>query len=224
MKKFLVLLMVCMLCLTGCISIEFVEDEGTVDNMVDGSAERTENIADKVDVKWETTPDRDVCIFLTNNSSKVIPYVEGQVLYKDSTGKTLDIAEFYFNSVLTGSTVVHCAYAWDVSDAWETYEVTYSLKMDADFGEKNHIAKCIVSSNKGDDNIIVEIKNDAGVKLDEVEYVVVFYKNDKIVYAGYPEDRYNISIESGATYTDKVETRGKEYDRYEVYLNEALEW
>ena len=222
MKKLMVLLMVCMLCLTGCIVFEVEEGVVSVGNVVLVTHEEKKDA--NVTVKWETTPDRDVCIFLTNNSSKVIPFIEGQILYKDSTGKILDIAEFYFNSVLTGSTVVHCAYAWDVSDAWETYEVTYSLNMDSDFGEKNHIAKCVVSSNEGDENIIVEIKNDAGVKLDEVEYVVVFYKNDKIIYAGYPEDRYNISIENGATYTDKVETRGKEYDRYEVYLNEALEW
>lgn len=224
MKKYLLAaLLACASVLSGCITVEF-EEEPPVDNVIEGGGEIVDSIEDKVEVKWEATDSRDVCIFLTNNATEAIPYVEGKVLYKDSEGKTIDIAEFYFNSVLAGSTVAHCAYAWDVTDEWETYEVTYTLNMDSDLGEKNHVAKCVVGSNVGDENIIVEIKNDSGVKLDEVEYVVVFYKEDQIVYAGYPEDRYEISIENGATYTGKVETRGNEYDRYEVYLNEALEW
>lgn len=220
MKKIFVLLMACVLCLTGCITVEIVESDDAIYSADDVNVKPPEDVR----VKWETTPDRDVCIFLTNNSSEFIPYVEGKILYKDSAGKTIDVAEFYFNSVLGESTVVHCAYAWDVSDTWETYEVTYSMNMDSDLGEKNHTAKCVVNSNEGDGNIIVEIKNESGVKLDEVEYIVVFYKDDKIVYAGYPEDRYEISMESGAIYTGEVNTRGNEYDSYEVYLNEALEW
>lgn len=226
MKKVLciALSVVCVFLLSGCITFEIVDGNETVDNVVEGSAGGTENLADKVSVKWETTSDRDVCVFLSNESAKIIPHVSGQVLYKDSEGKTVDITEFSFDAVLSGTTVVHCAYAYDVTDTWETYEVTYSLDMDWDVGDKNHADKCTVSSNVGDGNIIVEIKNNAGVKLDEVDYVVVFYKNDEVVYAAYPENRYEISIESGATNTSKADTRGREYDRYEVYLNEAIEW
>ncbi len=239
MKKylFIALAIACVFSLCGCITFEIDDDTSAEvskvvenedisknDNVFEGEAESEADISNSVSVEWETTLERDVCIFLTNGSNKVIPHVSGQVLYKDSAGETVDVAEFNFYEVLSGAKVVSCAFAYEVTDEWETYDVTYSIDMDWDVGDTNYADKCVVNAHEGDGNIIVEITNNAGVKLDEVDYVVMFYLGDDISWMVKPSIEGNISIEKDSTYTGEAELLGREYDRYEVYLNEAIAW
>ena len=52
-----------------------------------------------------------------------------------------------------------------------------------------------------------------------MEYIVVFYKGDDISDISYANDVYD--VKPGEEVTEKVSTRGVEYDKYEVYLNQA---
>lgn len=67
--------------------------------------------------------------------------------------------------------------------------------------------------------MIVQITNNSDVDIDEIEFAVVLYNGDEIASIPYPEDVTN--VKSGSTITEKVSTYGDEYDRFEVYLNQA---
>lgn len=176
----------------------------------------SEDVKSKVDVKAVKTLDGLMCTFITNNSDTVIDDIEVQIIYKDENGTTIDTADDGHDMVIPGSTVVS---RMDAPDSYADYEIETSIELGINPKYENHAADVVVNSNQGDKCIIVEITNNSGVTLDEVEYIVVLYKGDEIVTVEYPEDI--MDVPAGKTITEKVDTYSDEFDRFEVYLNQA---
>lgn len=118
--------------------------------------------------------------------------------------------------VLPGSTVVS---RLEMPDSYADYEIETTVQLGINPSYENHADEVEVKANQGEKCIIVEITNNADVSIDEVEYIAVLYKGDEIVTVEYPEDIMDVPI--GKTVTKKVETYDEEYDKFEVYLNQA---
>lgn len=175
-----------------------------------------ETIREKVDVKVVPTADGLMCAFITNNSGVIIDELGVQINYKDSTGATIDMDEDGHDMVLPGSTVVS---RMEAPEQYTDYEVQTSVELGAHPTYENHAEEVEIKSNQGDQCIIVEITNNAAVDVEEVEIVAVLYQGDQIVTVEYPLDVYDVP--TGTTVTEKIDTYSDQYDRFEIYLNQA---
>lgn len=227
MKKiFSVLLITCMcvMLVAGCGKEESApqkaESEENPTPIAEGVEEEqpsdVEEVRKKVDVKAVPTEDGLTCVFITNNSETVIDELGVQVNYKDDTGATVDMDNDGHDMVLPGSTVVS---RMDAPDTYADCEVETSIQLDIYPKYENHAKDVVVNSNQGDKCVIVEITNNSDVSIDEIEYTAVLYKDEQIVTVEYPQDIRDVA--AGQTVTEKVDTYSKEYDRFEIYLNQA---
>lgn len=175
-----------------------------------------EAIKEKVDVRAVPTLDGLMCVFITNNSDCIIDELSVQLNYKNVDGTTIDTDEDWHDMVLPGSTVVS---RMDTPDSYDNYEMQTNIELGTNPKYENHAENVTVNSNKGDKCIIVEITNNSDVVLDEVEYIAVLYQGDNVVTVEYPQDVMDVPV--GQTITEKVDTFSAEYDRFEIYLNQA---
>ena len=118
--------------------------------------------------------------------------------------------------VLPGSTVVS---RLEAPESYTDYEIEIKVELGINPKYENHAADVTVNSNQGDKCIIVEITNNAKISIDEIEYIAVLYKGEQIVTVKYPQDVMDVA--SGKTITEKVDTYIEDYDRFEIYLNQA---
>lgn len=174
------------------------------------------SIEQDIDVKAIPTLDGLMCVFITNNSETIIDELDIQINFKDESGSTIDMDSDGHDMILPGSTVVS---RMNAPDAYDDYEIQTSTELGTHSEYKNHAENVTVNSNQGDKCIIVEITNNSDVVLDEVEYIAVLYRGEDIVTVEYPQDVYD--VESGQVITEKINTYSDEYDRFEIYLNQA---
>lgn len=231
-KLFALLLAIAVVGMTGCSGDTPQIDNndnndgyGIVDRDRDSGAaygdKKTENVdveavRDKVDIKAVPTLDGDVCAFITNNSDVVIDELEVQVNYLGSNGQIIDLDTDGHDVILPGHTVVSCLSA---PDDYASFDTEFEIELGVHPDYENHSEQVEVSSNEGDDCIIVQIKNNSDVMIDEIEYVVVLYNGDKVVSVSYANDVMDVA--AGKTVTEKVDTFREQFDRFEVYLNQA---
>lgn len=155
-------------------------------------------------------------MFITNTSEAVVDELDVQVNYKDADGKIIDLDEDGHDMILPGYTVVS---KMDAPDEYADFEATVDIELGVNPRYKNHSDDVSISSNQGDECIIVEITNNSDISIDEIEYVVVLYKGEDIVSVCYPNDITDVA--AGKTVIEKESTYGDEYDKFEVYLNQA---
>jgi hypothetical protein len=224
MKKFLVLLIACMLCLTSCISIEFVEDTDD-SGYTPVSGENTTSASDKepqftveiAEFAWEG--DRYVGALITNDSTKQIGELEIQFLFYDAEGNIIGTGTDGHDAILPNSTVTSFVSNIDVPQSYT--RVDYVLKVDADenSGYKNHASKVNIETNLGENCVILQITNNAEVDIEELEYSVVFYKDGKVTGMGFGQDVYDIP--SGGKVIEEYSSWGVDFDSYKVFINQA---
>ena len=174
------------------------------------------SIQQQIEVRAVPTLNGDVCTFITNNSDTVIDELSIQVLYKDDTGNTIDMDEDGHDMILPGSTVVS---QMDAPTSYATIETGVSVELDVNPSYENHAADVQINANQGEDCVILEFINNSSVTIEEIEYIIVLYKGDALVSVENPNDIYDVA--AGQTITEKVSTYNKDYDRFEVYLNQA---
>lgn len=189
-------------------------------NYVTGSNSNSPNedvndILSKLDVKSYATLDGDVCVFITNNSNTVIDELEAQINYYDDTDNIIDLYTDGHDMILPGYTVVSKMAA---PLEYARFETTCDIELECNLNYENHSDEVSISANSGDNCVIIQITNNSSVTIEEIEYIVVFYKNDEIVEVSYPEDIND--LDSGDTVIEK-ESILADYDRFEVYLNQA---
>ena len=180
-----------------------------------------ESIKANIDIRAVPTMDDTVCAFITNNNDIVIDELDVQINYLDESGQVIDMGEDWHDMVLPGYTVVSRI---DAPDDYASMDVQCNIEIGAHPGYENHSNDVEVTANQGEDCVIVQITNNSDVEIEEVEYVVVFYKGDEIVSVEYPQDVNDVG--AGETVTEKVGTSLIDafldgYDRFEVYLNQA---
>lgn len=162
------------------------------------------------------TLDGKVCAFITNNGTKTIDELEVQIIYKDSSGNIVDTDRDGHDMILPNHTVVS---RFNAPKSFDTYEVEHIEEYGVHSTYKNHLEQCEVRSNLGEKCVIVQITNNSNVEIEEFEYIVVFYKGDDIASVSYPKDVYHIA--PNKTTTEKVSTYSLDFDRFEVYVNQA---
>lgn len=175
-----------------------------------------DDISSEIQVSPVKTLDGLMCLFITNNSSTTVDELNVQINYKDKNGTTIDMDEDAHDMVLPGYTVVS---RMEAPDSYADYEIVTDVELGVNPNYENHSEDVIVNSNQGDQCIIVEITNNADVDIDEVEFIAVLYSGDQIVTVEYPTDVMDIA--QGETITEKVDTYDKQYDHFEIYLNQA---
>lgn len=175
-----------------------------------------DDVLKQVEVKAVPTQDNLMCVFITNNSQSIIDELNVQVNYKNEEGVTIDLDEDGHDMVLPGSTIVSRI---EAPEMYSDYEIEVDVELEEHSTYKNHSEEVDVTSNQGEEGIIVEITNNADASLDEVEVVAVLYQGEEIVTVEYPVDIYDVP--AGGTVTEKIDTYDEAYDRFEIYLNQA---
>lgn len=174
-----------------------------------------ENIISKIDIKEEKTSNGDIVVFLTNNNSFAIPDLEMQaVFYKD--GNIVETDDDGHDVLIPQNTVVS---KMSAPSEYDDYDISLVLSWDIGKNYRNWIYNLEVQSNIGENNIIIQFKNIGDVNIEELEYIVVFYKGDNIVDTSYPNDV--IDFEAGKEIIEKVSTYDIDFDGYEIYINQA---
>lgn len=175
-----------------------------------------EGVRQKLDVKAIPTTDGLVCVFITNNSETTIDELDIQLNYKDDAGATIDMNKDGHDMILPGSTVVS---RMDAPESYTDFEILTTIELGVHPTYENHANDVVVNSNQGEQGIIVEITNNSSVSLDEVEYIAVLYNEEQISTIKYPQDIYDVP--AGQTITEKIDIYTDDYDRFEIYLNQA---
>ena len=197
-----------------------VETQPPVENVTTGgtSGNVSQNIEDYIEVSLAPVEDRYFpCVgaIIKNNSDVTIGELDIQILFYNENGDIINIEDDGHDVVLPGSTVVTRV---DAPDEYARYDYKLSVDVGANSRYKNHAANVDVKTNIGADCLILQITNNADVVIEEFEYAVVLYKDDKIVGVSYGKDVRDIPI--GETVIEEYET-GTEFDKYEVYVNQA---
>ena len=188
------------------------------DNMSNSNAPQTaDDVLKSINVRAEKVTDGSVCAFIRNDSQTVIDELDIQVQFLDESGTIIDVGEDGHDMILPGYTVVSCISA---PDDYSDFKTEVSIELDVHSRYQNHSDAVEISSNLGEDGVIVQITNNDEVTIDEIEFIVVFYLGNKIVDVGFPQDVRR--VEPGKTVVKKTSVPYKtEYDRFEVYLNQA---
>ncbi len=194
-------------------------------------AETEAEVTAELDVKVVTTNDKKAAVFITNNSRTVIDWLEVQLEYLDENGQVIDLSRDIKETVLPGHMVVSRLEIPKVKFA--DARIQYIVHLDGLFSwEVSHIDEIGVACNVGNGCVIVQTKNNSAGAIDYIEYIVALYKGDKLVSLCWPE--YIYSLASGQSTTQKIYTYndltldnyiyGTDYDKAEVYLNQAYSY
>lgn len=178
--------------------------------------EDEDSVLKKISVVTKPTLDGTFCVFITNGSESIIDELDIQIHYKDAQGTIIDMDEDGHDMVLPGYTVVS---RMDAPDSYVDFDTDVSIELGVNPSYENHSEQVSISANQGDNCVIVQITNNSDVNIEEIEYVVVLYKGDDIVEVCYPKDVYDVG--AGKTVVEKESTYRADYDRFEVYLNQA---
>ena len=209
------------LVLTGCISFEV---DTSVDNSISGVNEDNNllNVKEQISVEiaeftWEG--DKYAGALIQNKSNKQIGELEIQFLFYDSDDNIIGTSSDGHDAILPGSTVV--SFVSDIDVPQNYHHIDYKLEVDveANSGYINHTEEIDMKTNIGEDCVILQIKNNADITIEELEYAVVFYKNDKIVDMTNGTDVYD--IKPGDTVIEECSSWGVDYDTYKVFINQA---
>ncbi len=207
------------------LSVDF--GNSTSESEGSSSKQSAQEVSDKLDVQAKVTLDGQVAVFATNNSDTTIDELELQINYIDENGNIIDMDTDGHDMVLPGYTVVSKmdVPSVDFADA----EIEYEISLGDHPSYVNHSEDVVIESNPGNDCVIVKITNNSNVQIREIEYDVVLFKGDDVVTICYPNDIYDVA--PGATETEKENVYslktyqplkyGTDYDRIEVYLNQA---
>lgn len=193
----------------------------------DSAGETVEEVAKQLDITAKPTQDGQIAVFITNNSKTIIDELDVKINYLDSNKMVIDQDEDGHDMILPGDTVVSKMAIPSVEFA--DSQIEYNIELGVNRGYINHSENVEIASNPGDGCVIVQITNNSDVKIDEIEYDVVLFKGEDVVTIMYPEDVYD--LDAGQSTTEKVDvyssktfenfTYEKDYDRIEVYLNQA---
>ncbi len=179
----------------------------------------SDEVEKNIKISTQPTEDGGLCVFITNNNKSVIDELDLQVKFLDNQNSVVNIAEDGHDMILPGYTVVSMFNDTDVPKSYNKVETEITTEIGVYPSYENHSKDIKINANKGSDCIIVQFTNNSNVEIEELEYIVVLYKNNKIVKATYAQDVYDLKV--GKTVTEKEDLYGTKYDNFEVYLNQA---
>lgn len=171
---------------------------------------------DEISISAVKTLDGKICAFITNKGTTTIDELEVQIQYKDSSGTIIDLDDDDHDIVLPNTTIVS---RFDAPSSYDTFDIEYTPEYKNNNMYQNHMEECEIKSNLGENCVIVQVTNNSNVEIDEFEYIIVYYKGSDIANVSYPEDIYHIA--PGKTVVSKKQFYKIDFDRFEVYVNQA---
>lgn len=171
-----------------------------------------------IDIQYKTINNnkRELCVFITNNTGRRIDELEVQALFRDQNGKTVSETKDGHDVFLPNTTVV----SYIKSDVdYSNVEFIKTIEPDRNPRYENHMEKVKIDCHQSGQKMIVEITNNDSVKIDEIEYVLLFMKGDNIVAFGSTGDVHDVP--AGKTVTESVYCPAEQFDNYKIYINQA---
>ncbi len=215
----IIIAVVLAVCCTGCGITKLIDNEETT-VMTESSTVTNEieedSIEKNISVKTEIAEDGLIAVFITNNNKVTVSEIELEVLFYDSDKKVVDLGEDGHDVVLPGYTVV--SRIEPPEDGYATLDTKITAEVDEDSSYENHSEEVDLKYNFGSDNVIIQMTNNSDVTIEELEYIVLLYKGDKLVTIDYEEDVYD--LKPGKTATEKCLVYD-DCDTAKVYLNQA---
>ena len=176
----------------------------------------TENPDEMVEITYEKALDGQLCVFIKNVGTEVIDELSVQAQFKDKEGTIIDVDKDGHDMILPGYTVVS---GLDAPDEYETVEIQKKIELGVNPSYENHSENVSINAHDGANGIIVEITNNGDVEIEEIEYVLIYYLGDQIASVGRANDVLDVG--AGETVVEEENPFRVDYDRYEVYLNQA---
>ena len=176
-----------------------------------------DEVKKKIAMKAEKTLDGEIIVFVKNNSNSIIDDIELKCYFKDSSDNIIDIEKDGHDMVIPGSTVVSNIKTYDSYNKY-VCEID-SIELGRYSKYKNHAKKIDVKTSKANGKLIIEIKNNDDVEIDEIELAYVFYKDGKLIGSKEYEIRH---LDASKTDIGKLDLYEIDtYDKYEMYINQA---
>lgn len=241
MKKYILslLILISVMCLTGCNSSTNAKDDTTNEKKENTSNYNININADKnIEIKTYVDYEKEyLIVYMKNNNSYNIGYFETKAIYYDKNGNQVgedDTTSFEFKS---GSDYV---VALDLPyDSDYNYFVPDRIDLTLDIDEEYQSImddstlynnKITTSYKKVGNEIEITITNDSGKELNNVELAVLFMKNNKPIAI----DELSGTFDIGETYTESIEIPIDEeksenedvlikYDSIKIVVNRASE-
>ncbi|MCH4184656.1 MAG: FxLYD domain-containing protein [Eggerthellaceae bacterium] len=168
-------------------------------------------------VNVESAQKGESAAFITNNNSCTVDELKVTVTFYDASNQIIDLDSDGHDMLLPGATVVSRI---DTPDSFDHLQTSVEVKVSDHPSYKNHSDQVDIKCSPIKNGAAVTITNNSDVKIEEIEYDVLYYKNDQLVYISYPQDVLN--VDAGATVQEKDSIYSSiSYDRCDIYLNQA---
>jgi hypothetical protein len=184
-----------------------------------------EKIKSNLEVTCEIANKRVLYVFVTNNSEYKADNILLKLTLKDAEGNKVDYQEESLEQVLGKTTVVRKFITETDYDDYEIDEEVNDNNISIYSG--NFATDISVESNRSGSNIIVDCTNNAECNIDDLNCVVVVYKDGKIAdseeyYYLITDDAGVFDLKEGETQTIKYEIpEDVSFDDYKVFINGA---
>ena len=219
MKKVICVLMSLLVLLPICVLAE--NESSPVDN-----AKLTVSGSDKVivsDFALITEGSRsELIVAFTNIGEETIPQADIQIVFYDENGGIIESETDAHDVFLPGSTVVTQKGIYNESvPGYSSVEVIVDTEKHKN-SYINHAENLDIVGNVSDGTVFLQVTNNDTVEIAEIEIVVVFYKDGKIVGASEAE-----TTKLGAGQKAIMEFSGygnADADDYKIFINQAHTW
>lgn len=232
MKKKLLLLSTCAIFLfTGCFGSKNESDTPTKASDVEIKTNDTEGL----ELKTYFTENNEIIFSIKNTGEEVVDYINIDVAFYDKEGNLLKTEKQYLRNMNVnqeGLAKMLLAQYDQEGNSTLPYKVEialnktiYASKYETIYNDK---IDATVSKTDVDGKLVLDVKNNSGQTLDEVNIAVVFYKDSK------PIDIQTASFQSvGATTSQEIYvpsvtseegTNTLEYDEVKAIVNNASKY
>lgn len=173
-----------------------------------------------IEYKTSISSEGKLIVFATNKNNKAVD-IDFEVEFYDKNNELVGVDYSSAKSVSQKATIALELY--NTPKSYKYYEIYIESEESDDYSYMN---KLKATHKKSGDKIVVQVKNNTKKKIGTIKVAIVYYKKNKIV--GYDNSLHmDIKADRSANFefrqpydTNTWDT--VEYDRYEVYINEAF--
>ena len=174
-----------------------------------------DTIINNIKIEEEHT-DKAMAVMMTNNNPFVIPDLDLTVVFYKN-GSMIDSDTDGHDVMLPGSTVVSDI---DVPKDADDFKITVDVDWKYATSYKNWAENVSFESNIGENNVMIQFTNNGDVDIDELEYIVLFYKDGEFVDVSSCNDVHD--FRAGSTIVEKESAHHKiTFDDYKIFINQA---
>jgi len=155
----------------------------------------------------------------TNTGSESIPDMEVEMVLYDKGGNIIDTESDGHDVFLPGSTVVtQKSISKDVAEAFGSLKINIDTEKYSNH-YVNHVENLDIKGSVNGEKVFLQVRNNDPEEIDEIEIVVVFYKDGKIAGAKEQEITHLSSGQEHVFEFSGYESAGA--DSYRYFVNQA---